>query len=721
MPGEAVKSSDQSSRWLLAGCMSLFTARLLIAGDLGANAGQGLLLDMLWIFMLLFWSIAAIRAGSLKVRFTQIDGAVLGLFTLVAVFSLYHMRISAPRPVVNCLWEWCLMGLAYFLLRQAVTSTADVRAVFGVMIAFAVSLSALGYFQYTVDRWETINRYEAIKHDRLMMLEETGHWSPPDSPERKRFEDRLHSSEPFARFTLANSLAGYLAPWLVVLAGIAVTSKQGKSLTMGGWLLLLLAVFIGGCLFLTKSRSGVLAVLVGLGLLWFLSRGKDKHRWRWPLGTAAGVLLLGAGVYFAGGLDREVFTQAGRSLSFRLQYWQAATRMLADHPVSGVGLGQFQLNYTRYKLPEASEEISDPHNFLLELASLAGVPALLLLLLVIGLISFTLYRRLDRPVLKDVSPEQALTGSYRFAGGGALAGLFIGLFASMSAEVPIPIRSFTILLLMLLVGLGAMLPWIRAGKITPSLALVGMFVLLVNLLAAGSLIFPGVAGSLWILIACGASLTDNAKAVRSHIPHLAYILASLAGLVGIMCYLTAYWPTLSSADLTARSLEAQQRGNISAADDLLSEAVAADPYSAQLAHNLAQFRYRGLGPDPGEDQFREFEQAAALARERSPLEASIRSDQGRMYLALADITHRSGLLKEAEARFKEAISLYPTGILPHAALAVTLEQSGRRAEAVQEANVALRLETIALQAGHADKQIPDELRQELLRIKESSD
>ena len=52
--------------------------------------------------------------------------------------------------------------------------------------------------------------------------------------------------------------------------------------------------------------------------------------------------------------------------------------MIADHPLLGVGPGNFQDFYTRYKIPQASEEPVDPHNFLVEIAATAGVPAMLL-------------------------------------------------------------------------------------------------------------------------------------------------------------------------------------------------------------------------------------------------------------------------------------------------------------------------------------------------------
>ena len=53
--------------------------------------------------------------------------------------------------------------------------------------------------------------------------------------------------------------------------------------------------------------------------------------------------------------------------------------MIHDHPWLGCGPGNFGDYYTQYKLPIASEEIKDPHNFLFEVAANAGLPALLAL------------------------------------------------------------------------------------------------------------------------------------------------------------------------------------------------------------------------------------------------------------------------------------------------------------------------------------------------------
>ncbi len=77
--------------------------------------------------------------------------------------------------------------------------------------------------------------------------------------------------------------------------------------------------------------------------------------------------------------------KAATSLGYRLQYWQATLHMIADRPWLGCGPGNFQDVYTQYKLPEASEEVADPHDFLLEVWATAGTPAMLALLGALGL------------------------------------------------------------------------------------------------------------------------------------------------------------------------------------------------------------------------------------------------------------------------------------------------------------------------------------------------
>jgi hypothetical protein len=62
----------------------------------------------------------------------------------------------------------------------------------------------------------------------------------------------------------------------------------------------------------------------------------------------------------------------GNSMLVRWQYWLAAAKMYADHPLAGVGPGNFAHFYTHYKPAAAMESVADPHNFLLSVLTQYG-------------------------------------------------------------------------------------------------------------------------------------------------------------------------------------------------------------------------------------------------------------------------------------------------------------------------------------------------------------
>ena len=305
------------------------------------------------------------------------------------VAALWAVHRGTPRPAVNMLWEWVGMGLCFFLARQFIVTSRERRAVAAVMVALAVAVSGYGLYQRCYEMPQTRAMYEA-NPDRA--LRDAGLWFPPGSPERKLFEDRLANTEPMATFALTNSLAAFLAPWLVMLAGVIGSSVRNRK-RLSAMVVCLIPIAV--CLLLTKSRSGYAAACVGFCWCGCSSRVKAKGDspifadtkigtvpWKLPAALAGvAVLLLSAALAVEG---PAVLGRASKSFGYRLQYWQSSLRMIADHPWVGCGPGNFQAAYTQYKLPEASEEIADPHNFLLEIWATAGTPAALAFLAVLG-------------------------------------------------------------------------------------------------------------------------------------------------------------------------------------------------------------------------------------------------------------------------------------------------------------------------------------------------
>jgi O-antigen ligase len=134
-------------------------------------------------------------------------------------------------------------------------------------------------------------------------------------------------------------------------------------------------------IYLTYSRAAWLlglpaaAVVVAFAAWRRPSSGSPvDHRLLLVLGVVAVALIsllpaLGA-PRFSSLLDVE-----GGTAGSRLLIWQAAARMIAAHPLLGVGIGNFYAQYPRYMLPEAWREplLYHAHNAALDFWSMLGI------------------------------------------------------------------------------------------------------------------------------------------------------------------------------------------------------------------------------------------------------------------------------------------------------------------------------------------------------------
>ena len=259
-PSPANPDADRWRPWLLAGMTALFVARTLYPTESAAMEGDGLPAVMLWLALGVLWLLGAIGRDRISVRLGWTSAAVLAVVVLHTIAALMAMGLSR-RPAVNMLWEWVGLGAAFFLARQFIVTGREARAVVAAMLAAGAALSAQGLHQCAYEFPKMRAEYAANPE---VTLQAVGLHLAPGSPERMRLESRLQNNEPLANFALTNTLAGYLAPWLVVGVGIVVAG--------GGWRVAGVATLMAVCLALTRSRSGFVAAAVGVLLAWFLCR-----------------------------------------------------------------------------------------------------------------------------------------------------------------------------------------------------------------------------------------------------------------------------------------------------------------------------------------------------------------------------------------------------------------------------------------------------------------
>ncbi len=178
------------------------------------------------------------------------------------------------------------------------------------------------------------------------------------------------------------------------LALLGMTATPQKGLRVG--FLVLLAALIA-LLSLTYNRAAAVGFVVLLVVLWTLSR----YKWR-VLVVSIPVLVI-AGTLFTSSFYWQRFTGIWEgtpdrnSVLSRLRIWQTGWDMFVDHPIVGVGAGQFHNMIQRYN-PRFDEPLAGHNNFVQMLAE-SGAPGLLLytLLFVAGLITLWQTSRIAGP------------------------------------------------------------------------------------------------------------------------------------------------------------------------------------------------------------------------------------------------------------------------------------------------------------------------------------
>lgn len=687
-------------RWLLAAAMALFVARPLVPSAGVSWVGDGQPFCMLWLLLATLTCMAAIKADGLPRRWNWLDALLLAFVTIFVATAWWGSTLGNPRMAINMLWEGMSMGVGFLLLRQLVRSPAESRMLVAVMIALALVVSIDGLYQVLVSM--PADRAEFAR-DPEGMLRQAGQWYPPGSPERTAFENRLASTEPLATFALTNSLAGFLLPWLTIATGVALGSSMRRQRI---WMAAV-AVLPAFCLLLTKSRSGYVALLVALVLL-VGSRFREVLRAKITWITAACILVV-VGATFAGGLlDIQIATEARKSLGYRLQYWQSSLAMIRDQPLLGVGPGNFQDYYTAYKLPEASEEIRDPHNWILEIAATAGIPAALLLIafLAAALVRLIASQPAEEPNRRDNHE------SLKSIAAGAAGGLLVAVIVGALVGLPFGIERAVVAALTGAVALWLLGDWVVAGMLPPRLLAIAVAAFLVHLLASGGILFPGVNGSMWLLLAVGLNLVEP-QAAPSTRPTAMFALAVCAGLT-IAQYFTGYAPILRSQgamnEAQVPQLADQQK------EAALRLAADADPRSATPWQELAALDLERWLKQPGPRLLDQFQQATERFVALRPHASSAYRQVGNWWSQVFARSAKPEHARLAVENLSRATTLYPASAILRAELATALTAAGDANQAAEEARAALRLDEAT---PHQDKKLPTALRDSMQAIAHS--
>jgi O-antigen ligase len=492
------------------------------------------------------------------------------------------------------------------VLTQILSRRVWVRLALVVLAACAVVSAYQCAEQYLVSNQVTIEQYEESPE---ILLEPLG--IDPGTFQHFLFEHRLYSRGIRGFFTTSNSAASFallaaFAAVILLVRGDAdhapLTSRLRSRLApIAGATI----VIVG--LLLTQSKGGTMAFLMGgvaFGLTlcvrsWFAARAKP---------VLAGTVLLG--VLFVAAVTYALISYGlehgrlpgGNSMLVRWQYWEASARMYADHPVTGVGPGNFASYYPHYKPPAALESVADPHNFILSFLTQYGPLGLLGFL---AMVFVPLGRAVASGFRAPADEERPAGPSFKTSSLAILAMVAVCLLVLRPLLIPsaaagspgvllyefvtvyvAPVAALLIGFLLLAAPLENKTKWeprVPRAVLVAALVSAILGVLLHNLIDF-ALFEPGVWTAFWLVLACLASTPLEDREEPPPTRQIAPAWKLTAGIVTALligAYGSFVWkPVQAATSYTARAHRAAALGQFDEVHRLLEAAFAADPLAA---------------------------------------------------------------------------------------------------------------------------------------------
>lgn len=322
------------------------------------------------------------------------------LFTLSPTLKKVDWARFGKRPLV-----WLLIGLFFLIALSGVVNGLHRDAVFvllqyGLMTLLGMLLALVFYTDPVTRRYAVWGMLAALPiFSILAICQYCG----------LRLPLLIPILGPAATFGYRNPAAHYLAlnlPFAVFsLWLLSSSTKTAKAVLRG------LVLFAAGSgfvvLIINYSRTAILALALGLlaaALFWFISwrraASRNQGRFRKSILLLFVVLLLGAILICLTPKNRERFSSSytklrrggvAALLEFRYYHWSNTSAMIKDHPLLGVGPGNWRVMYPLYYQRVARDplynykaQVRRAHNDYLQLAAEYGIPALLVFLFLWG-------------------------------------------------------------------------------------------------------------------------------------------------------------------------------------------------------------------------------------------------------------------------------------------------------------------------------------------------
>lgn len=513
----------------------------------------------------------------------------------------------------------------------------------------------------------------------------------------QQFKRKVEYGEMVGFYTSPNTNAAMVVMLALIAGTLAIQRLRDRDEKAWPVILLLLVPLGAYVVFYASTKAAYLTPIIGVALIltgWRMG-GRLAERRKLAFAAACGVLILivvavvGHGLYH-GSLVND-------SLTFRLKYWVGSAGVFREHVLPGVGYGNFGYHYLAHRLPEASEEIKDPHNLL--------VRAFVELGMVGGLLMLGFLVRLAWEATRPVAPAAQPPGTARPGLNAVffLTGLVLAGAAVFAVDWTVGWDYAVMEMLRRLLYAGVLILLVCAGTIRSStephlddrpapLLMVGMLAAMAVFMLHNTIDFAfyesGPMHAFMILSGAILGVRGESLVGRKKYNRLTVALAGIAIVLWFSAMVALVIP-VGDAERRAQSADdALRRGEFGKAISGYKAAFELSPVgNADYAYRAARamtFAQRDPSQRIDPDTVEIWHTHAINA---NPMDGGYRLARAAYGLSFpADRQNR----QQIAADYRRAIDLDPSNIPSRLALAAVLEEFGDRAAAANQLREALR-------------------------------
>jgi hypothetical protein len=570
------------------------------ASPRGAGATSGLVLSLL----------AAVPALLVLLR-RMIDPT----FAIHRTFAIAGLMLAGGWAVASALWaadafaallgafNWLSAMTLAWAVAQLVRGPSRRRLVAGVGVGLLLVFAAQG-LMYRFSELPALKQH--IAENRQAIVAERG-WAE-DSFSARQFFQKINNGEMVGFSASPNTFAALLVVTVVLAAGLAIQRTRDGDGRPIAWPMLLGAPIVAGVavIYWTHSRAALATLMLAAVAFTIVGMGgRLLRRFAGPLFAigVVGFLIVVALVVWRGSTTG---TLGHDSLTFRWRYWLGAFGVFLEHPLVGVGFENFGPHYLGHRLPIASEEVRDPHNFIVRVFTELGLIGGLLLIVAVGRLIWEMTRSTaatdvatlpSRGAIEANAQERSLVSLLAAPVGIGLAGMLLNAAAAIDwgqsgDYIDLELRKRLMFVLLIAAGVAMATlarprddarptPWVRAA-----LVIAALLFLLQNLVdfsmfeTGGMFLFALIAGS-----AVAVSRSPVAARERSF-ARRAWLAAAAALAWGVAFFTVAVPVGLSESDAVAA--DELRRTRRAGAADLYARAFDCVPYNADYAVQTAR-------------------------------------------------------------------------------------------------------------------------------------